>query len=98
MVDQKGKDITKTIISYRLQFINNSRFKASSLSNLVHNLAVIIHKIKCKYEHDHGKCETCGIKYKDCGCCLKYKNTKNYLIEHKCLCCKETTKKYSMNS
>ena len=31
---------------------------ASSLSNLVNNLADEMHKIKCKNEHDN-KCETC---------------------------------------
>ena len=31
---------------------------ASSLSNLVNNLADVIHKIKCKYGHDDKKCET----------------------------------------
>ena len=36
---------------------------ASSLSNLVNNLAEEIHKIKCKYGHDNKKRETCGIKY-----------------------------------
>ena len=32
---------------------------ASWLSNLVNNLSKGIHKIKCKYEHDDEKCETC---------------------------------------
>ena len=30
-------------------------------------------------------CETCGIKYKDCNCCLEYINVKDDLIEYKCL-------------
>ena len=60
---------------------------ASSLSNLVNNYAEGIHKIKCKYQHDDKKCETCGIKYKDCECCLEYTNVNNNLIEYKCLCC-----------
>ena len=38
---------------------------ASSLSNLVNNLAEGIHKIKGKYRHDHEKCETYEIKYKN---------------------------------
>ena len=46
---------------------------ASSLSNLVKNLAEIIHEVKCKNEHDDKKCETCGIKYKDCENCLNVK-------------------------
>ena len=36
--DQDGKEITK-ILSYLLQFINSTRFMASSLSNLANNLA-----------------------------------------------------------
>ena len=51
----------------------------SSLSNLVDNLAEGIHKLKCKYGHDNEKCETYGIKYKDC-CCLELANVKNDLI------------------
>ena len=35
-------------MSYKLQFIDRSRFMARSLLNLVHNLAKGIHKIKCK--------------------------------------------------
>ena len=38
----------------------------SSLANLVNNLAEGVYKIKCKYRHDNKKCETCGIKHKDC--------------------------------
>ena len=47
---------------------------ASLLSNLVNNLAEEIDKIKCKYGYDEKKIETCGIKYKDCKCCLEYTN------------------------
>ena len=39
-----------------------------------------IDKIKCKYGHDK-KMKHKGIKYKDCECCLEYKNIKNNLIE-----------------
>ena len=35
---------------------------ANSLSNLVNNLSEGFHKIKCKYEHDDKKCQTCRIK------------------------------------
>ena len=38
---------------------------ASSLSNLVNNLAEEIHDIKFKIKHGNKKCETCGIKHKD---------------------------------
>ena len=37
---------------------------ASSLSDLVNNLAEWIHNIKCKNEHDNRKYEVCGIKCK----------------------------------
>ena len=60
-IDKIGEKITK-IISYRLQFIDSTRFMACSLSNLVNNFAEGIHKIKCKHKHDDKKCETCGIK------------------------------------
>ena len=46
-------------ISYRLQFVEIASFMASSLSNLVNNLSEGIQTIKCKYEHDDKKCETC---------------------------------------
>ena len=54
---------------------------ASSLSNLVNNLSEGIHKIKCKYGHNHTKWETCRIKYKYCSCFLEYINVKDDLIE-----------------
>ena len=60
---------------------------ASSLSNLVNNLSEVIHRIKCKCGRDDKNCETCGIKYKCCGCLLEYTNFKDDLIEYKCLCC-----------
>ena len=53
------------------QFIDSTRFMASSLSNLVDNLAVGIHKIKCK----------------DCDCFLEYESAKGNLIKYKCLSC-----------
>ena len=85
-IDKKGEEITKNI-SYILQFIDSTRFMASSLSNLVNNLSEGIHRIKCKYGHDDKKCETCGIKYKHCDCFLEYTNFKDDLIEYKCLIC-----------
>ena len=65
--------MTKNIF-YKLQFFDSARFMASSLSNLVDNLAKRIHKIKCKDEHNNNRCETYGIKYKDCQFCLEYTN------------------------
>ena len=64
---------------------------ANPLSNLVDNLAERIHKIK--YGHNNKKSETCGIKYKDCGCCLEYTNIKDDLIEYTCLCCNKNYQK-----
>ena len=46
------------------------------LSNHVDNLAVGIHKNQGKHGRDNKKCETCGIKYKDCDCCLVYTKVK----------------------
>ena len=58
-----------------------ARFKGSPLSNLVNNLSEGIHKIKCKYGHDHKKLETCWITYKICDCFLEYTNFKDDLID-----------------
>ena len=52
---------------------------ASSLSNLECCW-------RCKYGHNAQKCKTCGIKFKDCDCFLKYTNVKDNLIGYKCLC------------
>ena len=80
-IGKNGKWITKTI-SYRLQFVDSTKFMASLFSNLVNNLADGTHKIKFKFEHDDKKCETCGIIYKDCDCFLEYKNFKDDLIKY----------------
>ena len=50
-----GNESVVTIIN-KIKFTNSARFMASSLSNLVKNLAEKIHKIKCK----------------DCGCFFEY--------------------------
>ena len=57
-------------ISYLLQFIESARFMTSYLSDLANNLSEGIHRIKCRYEHNDKKCETCGIKYKYRDCFL----------------------------
>ena len=44
---------------------------ASPFSSLVHNLSEGVHRIKCIFEHDDKKCETCGRKYKYCDCFLE---------------------------
>ena len=59
------------LISYKIKFIDSTRFMASSLSNLVDNLAEGIHKIKCK----------------DCDCFVEYESVKDNLIKYKCLSC-----------
>ena len=56
-IDKNEKEITKTI-SYKLQFIHSAKFVASSLSNIVDNLAERIHKTNCKYQHENKNCET----------------------------------------
>ena len=67
----KNEEIKTKTISYKLQFVDIARFIASSLYNLVGNLAEEIHKIKGKYGHDKKKREKCEIKYKDCEGCLE---------------------------
>ena len=64
-ISKNGEEITKSI-SYRLKIIDNARFMARSLSNLVNNLAsntdVMIKE-----------CGTSITKYKDFKFCLEYK-------------------------
>ena len=64
-----NEDIKKN--SCKIKFIDSVRSMASSLSNLVDNLAAGIHKIKCK----------------DCNCFLKHKSGNDNLIKYKCLSC-----------
>ena len=73
-IGKNGEESTKTI-SYR--FADSERLMASSLSNLVNNLAEVIHKSKCKNGHDKKKYETCRIKYKNYECFLEYANVKD---------------------
>ena len=77
----------KNNLSYKLKFIESTRFMASLLSNLVNNLAEGIHPIKCKHGHDKKLCEKGGVKYKGWDCYLQYRNVKDDLIEYKCLYC-----------
>ena len=69
-IDKNGNEKVVTI-SYKIKFIDSARFMASSLSNLVNNLAEGIHKIKCK----------------DCDCFFKYQSVKDNLIKYKWLSC-----------
>ena len=57
-IDKNLAKITKAV-SYRFQCIDIARFIASSLSNLVNNLAEGVHKIKCNCKRNDKKCETC---------------------------------------
>ena len=59
-VDKDGKKNVATI-SYKIKFIDNGRFMATSLSNLAYNLPEGVHKIKCK----------------DCDCFLEYESVKD---------------------
>ena len=42
---------------------------------------------------DDKKCETCGIKYKDCDCFLECPDFKDDLTESKCLFCSKNYQK-----
>ena len=59
-------------ISFKIKFINSSRFMAILLSNLVANLTGRIHEIKfgCSVEHENVKNNL--IKYKCVSCDKKY--------------------------
>ena len=64
---------------------------ASSLSNIVSDLAEGIQMNDKKYENF-------GIKYIDYDCFLEYTNFEDNLIEYKCLCCnKNYQKKFDEN-
>ena len=69
-IDKDGNESVETL-SYQTKFIDSARFMASSLSNLVDNLAEGIHKIKCKI----------------CDCFLEYESVKDNFIKYKCLSC-----------
>ena len=69
-INKDGNEGVVTI-SYKIKFIDNAMFLASSLSNLVDNLTEGIHKNKCK----------------DCDCFLEYESVKDNLIKYKCLSC-----------
>ena len=79
--DKDAEEISRNI-SYLLQFIDSTRFMASSLSNLVNKISERLYRIKCKVGDYDKKCETCGIKHKYCDCFLAYTNSKDYLIEY----------------
>ena len=63
-IDKDANDRVFTI-SYKIKFIDRTRFMASSLWNLVDNVAEGTHKIKCK----------------DFNCFFEYETVKEYLIQ-----------------
>ena len=69
-IDKDGNESVVTI-SYKIKFIDSARFMASSLSNLVDNLAKGIQKLSVKIV----------IVF------LNTKSVKNNLIKYKCLSC-----------
>ena len=64
-------------ITYKIKFIDSSRFMSSSLSKLVDNLSEGIHNNKCL----------------DCKCCLDYIKIKNEKLLLKCFNCNNYHKK-----
>ena len=96
-IDKNGEEITRNI-SYILQFIDSTRFMASSLWNLINNFSEGIHRIKCKFGHDDKKCKICRINYKYCNHCLEHGNFKENLMEYKCLCSKKIINTILMKS
>ena len=68
---KNGAQITKGI-SYKLEFVDSTRFMASSYS-----FKKGTHEIKCKNRYCNKKSQTCRIKYK---CCLEYTGAKDDLI------------------
>ena len=69
-INKDGNESVATI-SYKIKFIDSARFMASSLSNLVDNLAKGIQKLSVKIV----------IVF------LNTKSVKNNLIKYKCLSC-----------
>ena len=69
------KDGNEDIItsSYKIKFIDSTRFMASSLSNLVDNLTEGIHEIKCKLFLEYESLIDNLIKFK-CLSCNKHSN------------------------
>ena len=71
-IDKYGNESVVTISS-KIKFIDNAEFIASSLTNLVYNLAEEINKIKCK----------------DCDCFLEYESVKDNFKKNECVYCKK---------
>ena len=67
-IDKDGIESIVTV-SCKRKFTDNSRFMATSLSNLADNLTEGIHQIKCK----------------DCNYFFEYESAKGNLMKYKCL-------------
>ena len=78
------KKVQKTYVTYYNLLLTQDLWQ---VHDLVNNFSEGIHRIKCRFRHDHRKCEACAIKCNYCDCFLEYINFKNNLIEYKCLCC-----------
>ena len=80
---------TKLKITYlkNNNLLTAQRFAASSLSNLVDNLAERIHKIKCKHEHHNKYVKRVELNTKivDAAFNTETLNVKDGLILYKCL-------------
>ena len=56
-MEKNGEKIRKKYILH-IACIDWAKFMATSISNIFSNLSEGTHRIKCKYGHDHKKCET----------------------------------------
>ena len=74
--DKYGNDKT-TKMSYKIKFIDSSRFMSISLSNLVSNLSEGLH----------------NDKYTNCKSCLDYMTTKDEQLTFRCFECKKNYNK-----
>ena len=68
--DGNGSDVT---ISYKRKLTDSARLMVNSLSNLAHNFAEEIHK----------------VKWKNYDCLIEYENIMDNLIKCKCFSCKK---------
>ena len=81
--------------SWKLYFANYNFLIAQDLLQAHQILLIILLKeFKYKYEHNNKTCQTCGIKYKDCECCLEYANFQDDLMECNYLCYNKHYLKY----
>ena len=82
------REITKT--DYNLLIAQDLWQAHSPISLIIFQKEFI--KVNLNTETMIKKCETCGVKYKDCVSFFEYTSFKDDLIEYKCLCCKKKKK------